>query len=244
MSLEILLSGATGSVGQHIIALSESDEHIHIAGRASRRQMFEPDADADVVVDFSHPELLGPVLDFAVRRRLPLVTGTTGLDDRLQGRVEAAAQVIPVCQAANFSLGVHLLLKLVAEASASLGRGYDAEISEIHHRRKIDAPSGTALALGAAIERGRGRPGRRVDDRSQTRKPRGNDDIGYQAVRGGDVVGEHTGYVLGQGERIELSHRATDRSLFARGALAAARRIIDSGPGVIDFSKLVLSASH
>lgn len=245
MSLQILVSGATGAVGRIITEVIESDEHLAVAGRANRREFFEPDVEADVIVDFSHPELLERVVHFAARRRIPLVTGTTALGDRLQREIHAAAERVAVCQAANFSVGVNLLARLAAQATRALGEDFDIEILEAHHRRKLDAPSGTALWLGETVAAARGHElgDLAVHDRSQRRRPRKSGEIGFQAIRGGDVAGEHTVYFLADGERLELSHRASDRRVFARGALLAARRIIDQPAGLIDFSDLVLESS-
>lgn len=245
MSLQILVSGATGAVGRIITEVIESDEHLAVAGEATSRRFFEPDVDADVIIDFSHPELLERVVHFAARRRIPLVTGTTALGDSLQREIHAAAERVAVCQAANFSVGVNLLVRLAEQATRALGEDFDIEILEAHHRRKLDAPSGTALWLGEAVaaERHQKLTDQAVYDRSQRRQARTRGEIGFQAIRGGDVAGEHTVYFLADGERLELSHRASDRRVFARGALLAARRIIDESAGLIDFPDLVLKST-
>jgi len=245
MSLQILLSGATGAVGRTIIKAIESDEHFAVAGEATSRQFFEPDVDADVIIDFSHPDLLARVVHFATRRRIPLVTGTTALGDRLQQQIYEAGEQVAVCQAANFSIGVNLLAQLADRATRALGDEFDIEILEAHHRRKLDAPSGTALWLGEAVATARGRKlaDLAVHDRSQHRRPRSGGEIGFQTIRGGDVAGEHTVFFLADGERVELTHRASDRRVFARGALLAARHIIDKPAGLIDFSDLVLKST-
>lgn len=242
MALEVLLSGATGAVGRAIAELIEDDDHLSLAGRASRERFFEPDVDADVIVDFSHPELLDRVIGFATRRRLPLVTGTTGLQSDLEARLGQAAESIAVCRAANFSVGVNLLVSLARQAAAALDEDFDIEVVETHHRRKLDAPSGTALWLGRAVAEARDRSPARsaVHDRSQEMRRRERGEIGFHALRGGDVAGEHTVHFLGDGERIELTHRSSDRRVFARGALAAARRLIGREKGFHDFADLVL----
>ncbi len=241
MSLEILLSGATGTTSRTLIELVEADPHFRISGRASREIFFEPDVEADVIVDFSHPELLENTLSFAVRRHLPLIIGTTGIGPELETKILEAAEHIAICRAANFSLGVNLLERLVGQVASVLGEAFDVEISELHHRRKIDAPSGTALALGAAVARARGQDIEinAVFDRSQQRRKRHGGEIGHQALRGGDAAGEHTVFFLGDGERLELTHRATDRGVFARGALLAAQRIVGCRAGLVDFYDLV-----
>lgn len=243
MSIELLLSGATGTVGQVLAECIEGDKHFRLAGTASRQRFFEPDVSADVIVDFSHPSFLKQVVAFAHRRRLPLVIGTTDLPDGLEAEIHEASRDIAICQAANFSLGVNLLIRLAGEAAAALGDDFDIEVCEMHHRRKLDAPSGTALALGGALARARNldRKESAVFDRSADRVPRTPAEIGYQSIRGGDVAGEHTVFFLGHGERLELTHRATDRAIFARGAMLAAQRLIEQPPGRIEFIDLVLS---
>lgn len=241
--MRILLSGSSGVIGVHLQALIESDPELELAGQATRSRFFDDSVSGDVLIDFSHPELTVRSLETAVRLKIPAVIGTTGLDSACAAAIERAATQIPVCAAANFSLGVNLLLELAGRTAAALGPEFEVEISEIHHRRKLDAPSGTALALGEAVAAGRGLDleAVRVDDRSQRRAPRRPSEIGFQAVRGGDVAGEHTVYFLGEGERLELIHRATDRRIFARGALLAAKKILGRQPGRVDFASLVLA---
>lgn len=244
MSLQVLVSGATGAVGRAIIEVIESDERFVLAGEATSRQFFEPDVEADVIIDFSHPDLLKHVAHFAARRHIPLVTGTTALSESLQSELQEHAERIAICQAANFSVGVNLLVRLAGQATRALGEDFDIEILETHHRRKLDAPSGTALLLGETIADARGHElaDRAVNDRSQRHKARPAGEIGFQTIRGGDVAGEHTVYFLADGERLELTHRSSDRRVFARGALLAASRIIDRPAGLLDFSELVLKA--
>lgn len=229
-------------VGRTLVDLIAADQRCKLVGQASRHQAFDPSVTADVIIDFSHPELLASIIPYAEQRGLPLVVGTTGLDRSLEERLTKAASRIPVCCAANFSIGVNLLARLAEQAAAALDDDFDIEIMEAHHRRKLDAPSGTALWLGQAVSRGRGLDfeSSAVHDRSQRRQARDRDEIGYQAVRGGDVAGEHTVFFLGDGERLELTHRSTDRRVFARGALLAARRITSHDKGMVDFAALVL----
>lgn len=240
--MRVLVSGGSGVIGKHLAETIESDPSLSLTGVADQQSFFDESVDADVLIDFSHPDLTRRSLGFALERRIPIVIGTTGLNEDDEGLIEQAALVIPVCVAANFSLGVNLLLALAGQAAAALGPEYEIEITEIHHRRKLDAPSGTALALGQAVAkaRGLGLTAARVDDRSQRRAPRASDEIGFQAVRGGDVAGEHTVYFLADGERLELTHRATDRKIFARGALLAAKKLFGRAPGRVDFRSLVL----
>ena len=231
MSLKILLSGSTGKVGQVIEELVSADEELEIVARASTTQFFDASQSGDVLIDFSRSELCLKSLAHAKRRGIACLIGTTGLDASAQARIEAASDSIPICQAANFSIGVNLLLDLVRRAAAALPPEFDIEISELHHRWKVDAPSGTALALGRAAAEGRGWEHDRAAECNRN-GARVSGEIGYQAARGGDVPGEHTVLFLGDGERLELTHRASDRAIFARGALHAARWLVNQPPGL------------
>ena len=178
----------------------------------------------DVLVDFSAPAALGKSLDRATAAGIPILIGTTGLDDLAERRIAAAAEQIPVLRAANTSLGVALLADLVERAARVLGPGaWDIEIVEAHHKRKADAPSGTALHLGEAAKRGRGGTPEEERGRDGTGLERAPGAIGYAAIRGGTVAGDHDVMFLGTNERLILSHRAESRAVFAAGALAAAR---------------------
>lgn len=185
---------------------------------------FELDNDyGDVLVDFSAPDALRASLDRAVSAGVPLLIGTTGLIDEHEALIADAAKIIPVLRAPNTSLGVALLADLVERAAAVLGPDqWDIEIVEAHHNKKADAPSGTALHLGEAADKGRGgnSPDERGRDGTGLRRQAGA--IGYSAVRGGTVAGDHDVMFLGPDERLILSHRAENRMIFARGALAAA----------------------
>lgn len=186
-----------------------------------------------VVVDFSLPEATDGYIDRCVERRLPLVLGTTGLTDETREKLHDAADEIPILAAANFSVGVTLLLSLAATAAKALGPDWDAEIFELHHRHKRDAPSGTALRLGKAVADATDRDLAEVGRFSREQPgARTREEIGVVALRGGDSVGEHTLMLLGESERIELTHRALDRAIFARGALRAAQWIHGREPGL------------
>jgi len=229
--LKILLSGATGRVGREIERLVRGDEDLEVSGRASSAGFFAAGDLGDVLIDFSRPELTLRALEFADSHGIPMVIGTTGIEAGLQRRIETASERIPVCQAANFSIGVNVLLDLVERAAAGLPPAFEIEISEVHHRWKVDAPSGTALALGHTAAAARGQAHEDVA-RVRGDGAREPDGIGYQVVRGGDVPGEHTVWFLGDGERLELTHRAGDRAIFARGALHAARWLRNRPPGL------------
>lgn len=196
-----------------------------IADAAAADPGFEIDADhGDVLIDFSVPAALGQSLDRAVAAGIPILVGTTGLDDLAERRIVAAAEKVAVLRAANTSLGVALLADLVERAARVLGPdAWDIEIVEAHHRRKADAPSGTALALGHAAKLGRGGAAAEERARDGTGLKRESGAIGYSAIRGGTIAGDHDVMFLGKGERLILSHRAESRAIFAAGALAAAR---------------------
>ena len=191
-----------------------------------------PDS-ADVFVDFSAPDALADNIAAAVAAGKPILIGTTGLTAAHQAAIDEAALRIPVLQAANTSLGVNLLAHLVREAAARLGADWDIEIFEMHHRGKADAPSGTALLLGAAAAEGRGVDLAAVSDRGRDGMTgtRRTGDIGFASLRGGTVAGEHQIIFAGEGERIELGHRAESRAIFARGAFVAALWLIGKAPG-------------
>lgn len=234
--MKILLSGATGKIGREIERLVRDDDTLEISGRASSQAFFTNGNAGDVLVDFSRPELTLQSLSFAVERGIPMLIGTTGLDADARAAIDDGARRIAICQAANFSVGVNLLLDLVARAAGGLPDSFDVEITEAHHRWKVDAPSGTALALGRAVAGARGQ-----DTAGAIRGDGGREpgEIGYQVVRGGDVAGEHAVLFLGDGERLEFTHRATDRAIFARGALHAARRLIGRPSGLYSMREII-----
>jgi 4-hydroxy-tetrahydrodipicolinate reductase len=189
---------------------------------------------ANVAIDFALPQATSANLQACVTARCAMVIGTTGIDASVHAQIEQAAAQIPIVVAANMSLGVNLLLKLTELAAKTLDSSYDIEIYEAHHRNKKDAPSGTALALGEAASAGRGSTLREVGvfERHGQTGARDAASIGFSVFRGGDVIGDHTVTFAGVGERIELSHRASDRMTFARGAMRAAQWIVGRSPGL------------
>ena len=200
---------------------------------AGRDDLSVSDGDPDVYVDFSAPSALDKHLQIALDAGKPIVIGTTGLGPDHQRLIDEAASKIPVLQAANTSLGVNLLAFLVRETAARLGIDWDIEIVEMHHRHKADAPSGTALLLGQAAAEARGADLDSISDRGRdgitgARTP---GYIGFAALRGGSVAGDHQVIFATEGERIELGHRAESRAIFARGAIEAALWLKDKPPG-------------
>lgn len=226
MPVRLLIHGATGRMGQTLLRLCrEQDSGCEVVA-AVARQVGARVVDGvpqfaaaelagvpafDVAIDFSLPEGFDAILSLCVARGAGLVSGTTGLSDAQRAQLDAASATIPVAWASNFSLGVAVLHELVERAAALLP-GWDCDIVEAHHTRKLDAPSGTALTLGAAAQAGGAQPH-------------------YASIRAGDIVGEHTVQFATAGERIELIHRATNRDIFARGALHVAQRLHGRTPG-------------
>ena len=179
---------------------------------------------SDIIIDFTLPEGTIEHLDLAIEHKTALIIGTTGLNNNDEGQLKEASKHIPIVYAANMSVGVNMLLALVEQAAARLDSDWDIEIFEAHHKYKVDAPSGTALALGKSAAAGRGNNLENLAEyaRHGQTGAREKGKIGFSVARGGDLVGEHTVFFFGEGERLELSHKATNRSLFAKGALHAA----------------------
>ncbi len=192
--------------------------------------------DADIAIDFSAREALVDNLRAVSERGIPIVIGTTGLDDEMLKAVKQTSGKTPVLQAANMSTGVNVLLELTKQAAAILGMDYDIEIVETHHRHKKDAPSGTALALAEAAAEGRNQNLRSVmvHGREGMVGARPPGEIGMHALRAGDVVGEHTIHLAAEGEKLEFTHRASNRDAFALGALRAALWLVDRPAGLYD----------
>ena len=211
-----------------------------IAAAIADDPAFELDNDhGDVLVDFSAPGALQASLDRAVSAAVPILIGTTGLDDLAEQRIAAAAKEIAVLRAANTSLGIAVLAEVVERAARMLGEGWDIEIAEAHHRTKTDAPSGTALMLGEAAARGRGSPLNAERGRNGTGLKREAGAIGFASLRGGTVAGDHDVFFLGPDERLILSHRAENRMIFARGALEAARFLVGKPAGLYSMRDVV-----
>jgi 4-hydroxy-tetrahydrodipicolinate reductase len=233
------LAGATGrpgsaAVGQDAAALvGRAATGVLVADdlAACLAQLADAPEQANVVIDFSRAELCASHARAAAAAGAPIVVGTTGLDAAAETALDEAASRVPVLAASNCSLGANLLMALTEAATRALPDA-DAEIVELHHKHKRDAPSGTALSLADSVARARGTTReemQRLDRHGDA--PRAPGELGVFGVRGGDVAGEHTVYLFLEGERVELTHRATDRAIFARGALAAARWLSGQAPG-------------
>jgi 4-hydroxy-tetrahydrodipicolinate reductase len=227
------LSGALASASSGRLGLDAAADGVPTGVRVSS----DPEAaltGAAVALDFSTPLNVGVHARVCVARQVPLLVGTTGFDAPTRAILESAARSIPLLIAPNTSIGVGVLRQLVGLAAAALGEGFDAEVGEAHHRDKRDAPSGTALALGEAIAEARGAAlaDIAVYERHGITDPRRIGSVGFSVIRAGDIVGEHTVTFASAGERIELTHRATDRMVFARGALKAADWLIGRPAGL------------
>ncbi len=260
--MRIALHGATGRMGQAIVRLVHETREAQIVGAIAAVNEVQQGCDvgevagighlgvsvtadhavgllgADIAIDFSAAPAI-PALARAVKRaRVALVSGTTGIDPSGAAALSEAAEVVPVLWAPNMSLGIEAVARMARLAVAALGDEFDVEIVETHHRQKIDAPSGTALRLAEAVREarkdlvlGHGREG--------VTGARKKNELSVFAIRGGDVIGDHTIHLLGPSERIEITHRATQRDLFARGALRAARWLIGKKPGRYSLGDLV-----
>ncbi|NNC60597.1 MAG: 4-hydroxy-tetrahydrodipicolinate reductase [Erythrobacter sp.] len=225
--------GSAGRMGQTIAAVMEDSAHQLTGGVDAGEDVAALADRSDVLVDFSAPKALEGNLHAAVGAGIPLVIGTTGLADSHHRAVDNAARVVPILQTGNTSLGVTLLAHLVKEAASRLGSEWDIEIVEMHHRHKVDAPSGTALLLGEAAAEGRG-----IDIAEYTESGRNGHTgarkegaIGFAALRGGTVAGEHSVILAGEQERLTLAHSAENRMIFARGAVKAAGWLIGRPAG-------------
>lgn len=225
--------GSEGRMGQ-AIAAAITDAGDIVAGGVDKGGDVAPlAADCDVLVDFSSPGALEGNLDAAMTAGVPIVIGTTGLEERHHFLIDHAAATIPVLQTGNTSLGVTLLAHLVREAASRLGEDWDIEIVETHHRMKVDAPSGTALLLGEAAAKGRGvdLAEEAVRGRDGITGARQAGTIGFAALRGGSVAGDHSVHFLADNERLTFSHLAENRAIFAKGAIRAAEWLLDREPG-------------
>ena len=240
MALQILLNGAKGRMGQTIAGLADETGVIIRAGLDQGDDLAAHIARCDVIVDFSSPHATATVLEAALAHKKAVVIGTTGHGDAEKKKLFALAAKVPCVWAGNFSVGVNLLFALTRRAAAVLGADYDAEVVEMHHRFKKDAPSGTAARLLEIILEERmlnsdalrhGRSGLTGE-----RKPT---EVGVHALRGGDVVGDHTVMFAALGERLELTHKAGDRAIFARGALRAAQWVVKQPAGVYDMQDVL-----
>lgn len=249
--VKIIMHGCNGKMGRMITEIVKNDENAVIAagvdaytGIPNEYPVFDSiekcDVDADVVIDFSNASAVDRLLDYCAEKNLPVVLCTTGLSEEQLKKVEKTAEKTAVLKSANMSLGINLLMKLLKDAAKVLApSGFDMEIVERHHNQKLDAPSGTALALADAVNDAMNGEYEYVYDRSQVRKKRDAKEIGISAVRGGTIVGVHDVIFAGTDEVIEFTHTAYSRSVFAKGAVEAGKFLKDKVPGMYDMGDVV-----
>jgi len=250
-TVNIAVAGALGRMGQAIIATAQAADGVAVAARFDRpgatgEGLIDREAAimaADVVIDFTTGSASADLAEACASCNGPaLVIGSTGFTDDELARIAAAATRIPILRSGNYSLGVNMLMGLVAQAARALpANAWDIEVFEAHHRRKIDAPSGTALMLGEAAAKGRGVELAEVSERVRdgVTGPRTPGAIGFSVVRGGGIIGEHSVIFAGESEVLTLAHSATDRGLFARGALTAAAWLVGKPPGMYDMQDVL-----
>lgn len=240
MPLRILINGARGRMGQAVAAAAKEMDLVVGGAVDVGDDAAGPLAGSDVIVDFSSHAATRAILELAVARKKPVVLGTTGHSAAEKKELLALAGRVPCVWAGNFSVGVNVLFGLTRRAAAILGAEYDTEVVEMHHRFKKDAPSGTAARLLEIIlEERRLSAGALRHGRSGITGERTPSEVGVHALRGGDVVGDHTVMFAALGERLELTHKASDRGIFARGALRAAQWVVTQAPGVYDMQDVL-----
>ena len=245
--LRVIISGYSGSMGKVLTKCANEDSELEIVCGSSKddldvpfktyHKMSEVEELADVIIDFSHHSTIEDTLSYAIKTKTPLVIATTGFNDEELTKIKKASNIIPIFHSSNMSLGVNVLVKLVKEAAKSLN-GFDIEIIEKHHNKKLDAPSGTAVMIANGVkevlpdsEYIYGRHGR-SDKRS-------SNEIGIHAIRGGTIVGEHTTIFAGHDEVVEIKHSAQSKDIFAKGAIAAAKFLVKQEAGYYNMNNML-----
>ena len=247
--LKIILSGCSGKMGRVITDIVKNDDKTEIVAGVDLYTAvdtgypiytsFENLPIADVIIDFSNPNTLDGLLDYAIKNNIPAVLCTTGYSDRQTEQIKAASNKIPVFFSFNMSLGINLLVSLAKKATEILGGDYDIEIIEKHHNQKIDAPSGTAIMLANAVNDTLDGKMLYEYDRHSKREKRKKNEIGIHSVRGGNIVGEHEVIFAGENEVVTLSHQAFSKSVFAFGAVKAAKFLNGKPAGMYDMNGLI-----
>ena len=249
--IKILMHGCNGKMGRMITELVKNDSDVEIVAGVDKYTavpnaypVFESitacDVDTDVVIDFSNAGAVDELLDYCTEKKLPVVLCTTGLSEEQLKKVEESSGKIAILKSANMSMGINLLLKLLKDAAKVLApAGYDIELVEKHHNQKLDAPSGTALALADSMNEALNNEYNYVYDRSQVRQKRDAKEIGISAVRAGTIVGEHEVLFAGTDEVIEFKHTAYSRSVFAKGAVEAAKFLAGKETGMYDMGDVI-----
>jgi len=264
VSIAVTVCGATGRVGRTLLELCSSDERFHLRCAITSKDNNYVGADTqslggpvgvslegglddielqgtDVCLDFSSPEASLELAGYCKEMSVPMVIGTTGFNSENRSRLSEYAKSIPIVVSPNMSVGINVCFSLVDAASHVLGDEFDVEILDVHHRHKVDSPSGTALKMGELVANARGSTLTRdaVLSREGTTGARTRSSIGFQAVRGGDIVGEHTVLFAGEGERVEITHRCSSRRNYANGALRAAIWLLGRAPGIYDMQDVL-----
>lgn len=247
----IIMHGCNGAMGQTITRLLKEDKAAQIVAGIDARNTIDNGypvfqslgqchIEADVIIDFSTATAVDSLLDHAIARRLPVVLCTTGLSEEQLKKVKMSSGMIPILKSANMSLGINMLMKLLQDVVKRLEpAGFDVEIVEKHHNQKMDAPSGTALALADSINEAMDGQYEYIYDRSRERKKREKKELGISAVRGGTIVGEHEVIFAGTDEVIEFKHTAYSKAVFAQGAISAAKFLAGRRAGLYDMSDVI-----
>lgn len=249
--VKVLMHGCNGRMGKVISEILRTDENMEIVAGVDMfddgsnnfpvfKEITDCNVETDVIIDFSNPQAIEGLLNYAESTKTPVVVCTTGLNDEQLSRIVEISAVVPVLKSANMSLGINTLVKLLKTATEVLaGAGFDIEIVEKHHNKKLDAPSGTALMLADGINEVLDNEYEYNYDRSKERKAREHKEIGISAVRGGSIVGEHEVLFAGIDEVIEIKHTAYSRAVFANGAIQAAKYIAGKAPGLYDMGAVI-----
>ncbi|MDI9241509.1 4-hydroxy-tetrahydrodipicolinate reductase [Fusibacillus kribbianus] len=249
--IRAIMHGCNGHMGQVITGLAAADEEIEIVAGIDLSDHIKNtypvfssleacDVEADVIIDFCSAKAIDGLIEYSVKKRIPVVVCTTGLSEEQVGRIREASAYVAVLKSANMSLGINMLLKLLKEAALTLApAGFDMEIVERHHNQKVDAPSGTALALADSMNEALDNAYSYKYDRSQERAKRSKTEIGISAVRGGNIVGEHEVIFAGTDEVIEFKHTAYSKAVFAKGAIEAAKFLAGKPAGFYDMSDVI-----
>ena len=257
--IKIVVVGATGKLGQTLIEEIFNNKGLHLSAAVDiasssfigsdagsllglktdvliSEELTESHAESDILIDFTRPEASLSYLDFCLTHNINYVLGTTGFNEDEKKKIHAAAKKIAICFAPNMSVGINLLISLVEAATKVLHKEFDIEIIEAHHRYKVDSPSGTALRLGEAVAKSANLSLKEnsIFHREGNMAPRKATEIGFSTIRGGDIVGDHTVLFAGDGERVELTHKASSRKTFAKGAIRAAKFITNRNSGLFD----------
>lgn len=249
--IKLIMHGCNGKMGRMITGIVNADENVQIVagvdaytGIPNEYPVFETiqkcDIEADAIIDFSNAGAVDGLLDYCVEKQIPVVLCTTGLSEEQLAKVEEVSEKVAVLKSANMSLGINLLIKMLKDAAKVLyPSGYDMEIIEKHHNQKLDAPSGTALALADSMNEALDGACDYTYDRSQVRKKRERNEIGISAVRGGTIVGEHEVLFAGEDEVIEFKHTAYSRGVFGKGAVEAGKFLAGKPAGLYDMSDVI-----